>query len=433
MLRLRLSGDSLMQYVRLFLRSMTVAQTAPPLVAATVTLTWVDSDQFTASGDIAPYIRDGLGAELGSVWNHQLTGAGSTSYEVVRGIDLVLVRVVGLFGGSEMIAQQILLAICVATAAFGAAFFARTFLRRPAAVAAAGLLAVFNPFLLVLLPNPLFPLAIGLCGILAGILLRANSRSRVSPVALGLATIPVAYLAVNPPLLVVVAGWTIVVAITANLAVGPGSTARALQMLARAAPIAIVLSLWWTVPFAFTLLRGGSGVTVAAQTNIDAWAWSHADNSIANIVTLEAHWGWAYADVFPFRSYLDSGVWPALRWILPLGAVAGVFLARTAGRGRHPRWVRRGRSGHRQGTTRPAPGVQPVVLGERPRVLAVPRTDEQGRRRACSCVRGALRHGTRAWYHRTSRPPRFNRSRGNYWARLRGRRSGTGSLTPLER
>ncbi|MCP3990920.1 MAG: DUF3367 domain-containing protein, partial [Actinomycetia bacterium] len=298
----------------------------PALIAATVAMTWVRPEEFMASGDIAPYLRDGLGVEVGLVWNHQLTGAGSTSYEVVRGIDLVLIRFVELFGGSEMAAQHLLMAGCLAIAAFGASFFTSAFLRQPLAVAVAGLLAVFNPYLLVLLPNPLFPLALGLAGLLAGLLLRANTHDPPSPILLGLVTLPLAYLAVNPPLLAVLSLWTLTTALTARFTIGPGSTTRAVQMLAKAAPVAMMLSLWWTVPFAFTLL-GSEGAKVAAQTDVDAWAWSHADNSIAHLVTLEAHWGWAH-DFFPFQSYLGHGFWPVLRWILPVGALAGMVLAR---------------------------------------------------------------------------------------------------------
>ena len=329
-LRPRLPGFSIPNRARIstFLpSSMVMAYVGPALLAITATITWFQPGRFIASGDIAPYIRDGLAPELGSVWNHQLTGAGSTSYEVVRGLDLVLIRLVGLFGGGEIAAQQVLLAGCVAMAAVGSAFFARSFVHHPIAVASAGLLGVFNPFLLVLLPNPLFPLAIGVGGILGGLVIRAGRDGSVPATGFALATAPIAYLAVNPPLLVILALWTLTIAATLGLTVGRNSTLQAISMLVRAMPLTILLSLWWTVPLAYTLLLGGGGVDIGAQTNVDAWSWSHVDNSILNVATLEAHWGWNFPEVFPFSSYLDKGVWPILRWVLPLGALAGVFMA----------------------------------------------------------------------------------------------------------
>ncbi|MCP4222506.1 MAG: hypothetical protein GY773_04095, partial [Actinomycetia bacterium] len=48
--------------------AMMIAQMTPALIAATVAMTWVRPEEFMASGDIAPYLRDGLGVEVGLVW-----------------------------------------------------------------------------------------------------------------------------------------------------------------------------------------------------------------------------------------------------------------------------------------------------------------------------------------------------------------------------
>ena len=256
---------------RLVPSPLAAAQLAPALVAAVVALRWFRPAHFVAAGDVAPYVREGLDAELGSVWNHQLTGAGSASYEIVRGIDLALIRAVEALGGGEIVAQQVLMGTCMAAAAFGSAFFARTFVSHPIAVALAGLLGAFNPFVMVLVPNPLFPLAIGLAGVLGGVLLQAARGEAGSPVVLAVATVPVAYLAVNPALLYVLVGWVAALALTARFTIERGATKRALATLLKSAPVALALSLWWVVPFAHVLSSGASGAELAAESNVAEW------------------------------------------------------------------------------------------------------------------------------------------------------------------
>ena len=122
--------------------------------------------------------------------------------------------------------------------------------------------------------------------------------------------------------------WTVMVAATARFTIGPGSTVRALWLLVKASPLVVLLSLWWLVPFVHTLQSGSTGVELAAERNVADWAWSHADNTLANVVTLRAHWGWDFPEIFPYASSLDEGIWPWLRWILPLGALLAVVIVR---------------------------------------------------------------------------------------------------------
>src|SRR5262249_58321322 len=102
---------------------------------------WFSWGRFGASGDIPPFVRDNLAGEVTSSWNHQATGAGSTSPAILQLVDVVLIRGLGLVGLGASVAQWLLYAGCFAVCTFGAAYLAGAWVRRPAAIAAAGLLA----------------------------------------------------------------------------------------------------------------------------------------------------------------------------------------------------------------------------------------------------------------------------------------------------
>ena len=67
----------------------------------------------------------------------------------------------------------------------------------------------------------------------------------------------------------------------------------------RALPWMVMVNLWWIVP---TVLGNLSpeGVGIAAQTRVEDWSWSHRQNSIPNIVSLTANWGWRYPEFMPW-------------------------------------------------------------------------------------------------------------------------------------
>jgi arabinofuranan 3-O-arabinosyltransferase len=273
-------------------------------------------------------VRDNLAGELASSWNHQLTGAGSMSYEIARAADVAFLAVADLLGLPAWVAQHALLSLCFAFAALGAAHLAGALVRRPAAIAVAGLAGAFNPFAMLTLPNPLPLIAGGLLGVLVGMLWRHAQGHRVPALAVGAVTLGASYLAVNPPLLALLAAAVVAAAAGAGFVTrSPGGGRRALALLARAAPWALVLNLWWLVPLVQTTFGDHAGILLTAQTDVASWSWSHARASLPNVATLNAHWGWSHPEYFPYASAMERGPWPVLRWLLPAAAAAGGLLA----------------------------------------------------------------------------------------------------------
>src|SRR5262249_37629144 len=106
----------------------------PALVAAAATLNWFPFTKFMAGGDITPFVRDGIAAELTDYWNHGTTGAGANTPVIGRLLEIVLLSVTRLFGASDVIAQHLLYAVLFGFVAFGAAYLVRAFVDSPFAV-----------------------------------------------------------------------------------------------------------------------------------------------------------------------------------------------------------------------------------------------------------------------------------------------------------
>ncbi len=303
-----------------------LAYLLPMSLAAASTLNWFASRRFIAAGDITPFERTGLASELPSLWNHQLSPTGSPSYDIARITDVALIKAVGLFGGSPATAQHLLVATIMAAAAAGGVFFARSIHKSLPTSLTAGVLAAMNPFTLVLLPNVLFVLAIAVLGVLGGQVLRLGRGASFSPVWIALATLPVSYLAVNPPILAVITGWVTVLWLTMGIWGDRSRLWPSARCLGIAGAVAVVLGLWWIVPLALTLANSDS-LVASVETDASVWSWSHQQNTIGNVTTLRAHWAWAHVEYYPFAATLDRGIWPFLRWIWPLFSLAGVVVA----------------------------------------------------------------------------------------------------------
>jgi arabinofuranan 3-O-arabinosyltransferase len=314
-----------------------IAYAIPVAITVLATRIWFSPGRFAATGDIPPFVRDSLAGELTGSWGHQATGAGGTSTAVLQLIEIVLIRAVRLVGLGAPVAQWLLYVLCFGLCTFGAAYLAGAWVRRPVAVAAAGLLASFNVYLLVWLPNPLPPLAIGLAGLLAGMAARAAAGRRINPVAFGVATTPAAYVALNPPWLLVTILTVLFVVVGAGLVGGRQALHRVSVMVLRALPWVGLLNLWWVVPFAQHLLSP-AGLAFSAVTDIRDWAWTHTRSSAANVVTLNANWAWNVPGLFPYAGSLGGGLRVKLHWLFPLLAFAGVVLA-TGRRQRRAAWL----------------------------------------------------------------------------------------------
>jgi len=307
-------------------RSALIAYVIPVGVTVLATTRWFSWGRFLAALDVPPLVRDSLATELTSPWSHQSTGAGSTGAPILQLPEVVLTRGVGLVGLPAPVAQWLLYALSFGLCTFGAAYLAGAWVRRPWAAAAAGLLATFNMYLLVWLPNPLPAVAIGLAGLLGGMVGRAAAGRRIRPVWFAAATVACSYLALNPPWLLMTIGTTLFVAVASAAVGGRAALGRAGWLLVRALPWLILFNLWWLVPLALQLLHP-SGVALSAVTNIRDWSWTHNRTTLAGVLTLNAYWALPVPKLFPFAFTLGSGLRLHLQWVPPLLAFAGVVLA----------------------------------------------------------------------------------------------------------
>ncbi|MDP9329034.1 MAG: hypothetical protein M3P11_00045 [Actinomycetota bacterium] len=300
----------------------------PGIAAALATQTWFEPGRFIAAGDVAPFLRTNLSAELSSAWGHSLSSAGSASFQsLARWPELLVLHIAGTFGASAPVAQRWFFTFIALSAALAAVWFASAFVRSPTARTAAGIIAVFNPFVLQHIPNPLTLWSIAMMGAAGGLLVRAALGRAPTPLWLAGLSLFGAYLAINPPLLAIVAIWTMGVTMSASWFLGRGASGRAASYLVRATPWMILLNLWWVLPYAFALKSQGTGYIVQAQTNILGWSWTQVRLSLANVASLDGHWGWSFPEYFPYSSSIDGSIWGPLRFGLPALAFAAPCFA----------------------------------------------------------------------------------------------------------
>lgn len=295
------------------------------VLAAAACQTWFRPGRFIATGDIPPLLGSGVHDGSTALWGHSLGGAGRPSYQISGFIPALLSGVVERLGGSDLLAQRLLYTVLFTGAAVGVAYFAAGFTRRPAAVLVAGVVGVFNPYLMTSVPNPVTLLALGVSAALGGMVVRAARGHAASPIWFAAATLGWSYVAQNPPFLVLGMLWVVVVALSGSALVGPGGTRRAMRLLLRATPWALVMNLWWLVPAAITL---GGGAGVAAVTDVREWVWTHARSSLVNVLRLNAGWGWDYEEYFPYSASLDQPVLVAASLVVPVVCLSAPLLTR---------------------------------------------------------------------------------------------------------
>ena len=153
----------------------------PVVMAVAATQTWFRPGTFIATGDVPPFFRTDLMAEWSSLWGHALSGGGSVSFQATaRAPELLMLELTRVLGWDATTAQRLFYSLLAAATVAGAVAFARRFTQRPIPVAAAGLVAFFNPFVLQHLPNPVPLWSIALMGFAGSLILRA-ARASPSP------------------------------------------------------------------------------------------------------------------------------------------------------------------------------------------------------------------------------------------------------------
>jgi arabinofuranan 3-O-arabinosyltransferase len=290
--------------------------------------TWFRPGAFVDGGDVGPFIRGNLAGEIGSLWNHQATGAGSPSYQIDQLAEVALLKACAMLGWHAPFAQYLFYCVVAASASAATSYLAAVWIRSPWAVAFAGVAALSNAFMLVNMPNPMPLIALGTVAFLGGSLLRRAAGHRSSLFAFVLGTLPLGALGMNPPLVAIV----ILTVCGIALGAGPltaGRTRPALGLLARVVVPATLANAWWLVPEALTLLDGTT--SVAAQTDITQLAWVQVRQSIPDVLSLNTSWPWPDPLNFPFAGALDRLPWWPLQWLLPALALVGLLgVPRTA-------------------------------------------------------------------------------------------------------
>ncbi len=299
------------------------------LISSVVVSRWFVPGTFISSGDMGSWIRQGWEPEALSSWNHTISGAGSAAHTVARGFEFYVIRFVGLFGADEYVAQWLFYTLIYGLVAVGTTYAARAIVRSEPAAVAAGTFAALSGFFLTRLPNPLNIISVGSIALLTGLALRvARGRDIGAPWA-GIALLPTSFLAFNPPMIVVAYAWTLVgMPLLALLIFGWRACGRLVKWMIFAAPWALLINLFWLVPFAFAYVGGGGAVANADFTDPTAWSWSQAQNQIPNILTMVANWAWVKPQYLPFAADLDQPwiVWaryliPVLVFLAPVLAV----------------------------------------------------------------------------------------------------------------
>ena len=289
------------------------------LISSVIVSRWFVPGTFISTGDMGPWIRQGWEPEATSSWNHTVSGAGSAAFTVARGFEFFVLKFVGIFGGDEYVGQWLFYTLIYGLVAVGTTYAARSLVRNEPAAVAAGTFAVLSGFFLTRLPNPLNIISVGSIALLTGLAIRvARGRNIGAPWA-GICLLPTSFLAFNPPMIVVAYAWTLLgLPILVALILGWRAVVRLVKWMIFAAPWALLINIWWLVPFAYSYLGGGGAVANADFTDPTAWSWSQAQNKIPNILTMVANWAWVKPQYLPFAADLDQPwiVWA--RYLIPV-------------------------------------------------------------------------------------------------------------------
>ena len=287
-------------------------------ISSVIVSRWFVTGTFISTGDMGAFIRRGWEPGMAWAWNNQISGAGSGAHTIGRAFEFGLIRVVGLLGGDETIAQWVFYTLIYGAVAVGVAFAAGAVVRSDLAVIVAGTFGVMNGFFLTRLPNPLNIISVATIALITGIALRVAKGQRVPAVVGGVALMPTSFLAFNPPMLVVAFAWASLGTLTLTLLmVGRRGMLRLLTWLILAAPWALLLNLYWILPFLGVYTGGGGPESNATFTDPTNWSWATINNTIPNIMTMVANWAWFRPQYLPFASALDHPSWIWVRYLLP--------------------------------------------------------------------------------------------------------------------
>jgi arabinofuranan 3-O-arabinosyltransferase len=302
-----------------------LAYVVPVALALLAVQTWFRPGTVIAQGDLTPPFLSSTTSI--SSWNY-VSGQGGPSYAIVQAPTTVGIRAASAMGISPELFQRLWISLLFAGVAASVVYYAFGLFEDPVAAGAAGIFASFNAFRLTTGSDPIPLATICVAAILGGLLLRVrDGRTEFRRIAsFALLSMGVSYLAVNPPQVVLVAGWMLVSIVLGAVLWHRDYVVAVGRFAVRAVPLALLLNLWWLVPAVLTL-RDPSFAARFAAGDPSSWAWTHVRATLTNAFALNTTWAWTHSAYFPYSNALDGGVAGLLRFALPLLGAVGLIRA----------------------------------------------------------------------------------------------------------
>jgi arabinofuranan 3-O-arabinosyltransferase len=294
------------------LRKLSTSPAFPPTLLFLsffgIAQTWFRAGTYVAFGDVFPVgfvdAHDAL-TRSRFLWGSGITGTGGPDYSsTLQTLPAAFAQGIEAIGFSPEAAQRLFLSALFAAAVPAMYLLLRTVWprqeRRGAIIGAAFYGA--NPAMFIVLPNGVLMASYALLPLIAALLGRGAQSGRLRYAAMVGATSPlVAYAALNPPALALVA----VAAILALVLAAWRHPRRAARFTAVTVPIFFMLSAWWLMPIALLFSRPG-GQALSVDVSPFAWQWTTARSTISNILRLTPEWGWPQPEYFPYAHFFET-------------------------------------------------------------------------------------------------------------------------------
>jgi arabinofuranan 3-O-arabinosyltransferase len=317
-----------------------VAAAAVALTTLISMQTWFAGGAAIAQGDMTPPGGTAWLARFMNAWTwsgSDLSGPGG--FQRLLPWASVL-AVVTRLGGDAVMAQRVWYTLLFMGAALGALWLLRVLGLGAVGASVGALVYVFNAYVITTVNvNPVFLCALATLPLGPAVVLsvgRGWMRLRTAAILLAMVCPLVGYVALNPPLVGMVAGVTLLTPAVAAWLGGRRAAARSLGSLVAATPGILAASAYWLVPFVMLL---GTVATGRLATYQD-WAWTQARATLGNAIWLNSSWAWSFRDFFPYARAYDALPLSFLKYLLPAFAFAALLLVGPRSRTPSSRWAR---------------------------------------------------------------------------------------------
>jgi arabinofuranan 3-O-arabinosyltransferase len=293
--------------------------------------TWFLVGTSIATGDIAP--------PDGTAWIGRLFAPSAWSGSNLGGISQLQLRLpwaavlgfVHLLGGSAALAQRAWYTILFVAAALACLAFLAVLGAKPLPSVVGSLAYAFSPYVVSFVyTNPVFLAAMALLAFLPALVLAAaRAKLRIPTSALligGIGGPMLGYVYQNPPLVGMIIGALLVSPLLAGWAFGKTASQRGVRSIALGVPLLLLLSSYWIVPAIVSI----SSAATQQLASLPSWTWTEARANLRNAFWLNTHWGWSYAEYYPFAGTYAQAPLAALKFGLPALAFAALTRKRLA-------------------------------------------------------------------------------------------------------